>query len=144
MTVIAWDGRTLAVDRQSTHAGLRRGVQKYRKLKGGGIVAWCGALTAGLIMAEWYEAGADLSKYPKCQDSDDNAEIVVIRPRGAILTYDLHPAAIKYPRSRPWAWGCGRDYALGALAHGATAIEAVKIASKFDTHCGMGVDWHTL
>lgn len=144
MTVIAWDGRTLAVDRQAAYDGLCRRVKKYRRLKDGGVLAMCGTLAAGTIMMDWYEAGADVSQYPPCQNSEDNAELIVIRPRGAILWFGKHPTANKYPRGRLWAWGCGRAYALGAMAHGASAVEAVRIASRFDADCGMGVDWHTL
>lgn len=39
-----------------------------------------------------------------------------------------------------WAIGSGCDYALGAMEAGATAQEAVRIASRLDNQCGMGVD----
>lgn len=39
------------------------------------------------------------------------------------------------------ARGSGREFALGAMAQGATAIEAVQVAARFDTKTGGGVDW---
>lgn len=41
---------------------------------------------------------------------------------------------------RRWAMGSGADYALGAMACGASAQEAVKVASGLDTGTGMGID----
>jgi hypothetical protein len=38
------------------------------------------------------------------------------------------------------AWGIGCDFALGAMAMGADAVQAVEITNKFSIHCGMGVD----
>lgn len=35
-----------------------------------------------------------------------------------------------------WAVGCGADYALGAMFHGATAIGAVDAAIAHDVYCG--------
>lgn len=34
-----------------------------------------------------------------------------------------------------YAEGCGRDVALGAMAYGASAVEAVLIATKFVPYC---------
>jgi ATP-dependent protease HslVU (ClpYQ) peptidase subunit len=38
------------------------------------------------------------------------------------------------------AWGSGRDFALGAMAMGATAREAVAVACRFNVYCGNGID----
>lgn len=43
-----------------------------------------------------------------------------------------------------YVFGSGRDFALGALAMGASAYEAVKAAITFDITCGIGVDTLTL
>lgn len=39
-----------------------------------------------------------------------------------------------------WAMGTGGDIARGAMAHGATAVEAIRIASNLDIETGWGVD----
>jgi hypothetical protein len=39
-----------------------------------------------------------------------------------------------------WSVGSGADYALGVLAHGGTAEEAVHIASQLDINTGLGID----
>lgn len=39
-----------------------------------------------------------------------------------------------------WAAGSGADYAMGAMAAGKDAKEAVEIACRFDINCGLGVD----
>jgi hypothetical protein len=91
------------------------------------------------MMARWYEAGADPADFPKCQeDKDDWARLIVVAD-GRVMVYERHPIA--FPVEDPFmAWGSGRDYAMGAMARGATAREAVEIAMRFDHHCGMGID----
>lgn len=39
-----------------------------------------------------------------------------------------------------WAVGSGCDYALGAMKFGATAKEAIAIASELDVNTGLGID----
>jgi len=143
VTVIAWDGRTLAVDRQRTHGDLRRSFRKLRVFDGG-MMAATGPTSDCLMMLKWYADGADPEAMPKGQQTEDWSMLVVVRKRGPILQYDTNPLPVEIRRRTPWAWGSGREIALGALGHGATAIEAVKIANRYRTDCGMGVDWHTL
>jgi hypothetical protein len=38
------------------------------------------------------------------------------------------------------AWGAGRNLALGAMAAGADACQAIEIATRFDIHTGQGVN----
>jgi len=38
------------------------------------------------------------------------------------------------------AWGSGSDFARAAMAMGAKAEQAVRVASRFSIDCGLGVD----
>lgn len=101
-------------------------------------------MSTGQIMANWYEAGADLEKYPICQrDKDDWSRLIVVKPRGLVVVYEQWPTGF-HPEDKFLAFGSGRDYAMGAMAMGADARRAVEIASHFCTSCGMGVDALTL
>lgn len=139
MTVIAWDGRTLAADRQATNCSMKFAVTKLTRFKDGSVAAATGSAAAGNIMRQWYEDGADLTKYPECQKGDDWARLIVAKPDGIVWYYENLPAAIKSEQT-PAAWGSGRDFAIGAMLAGADAARAVEITNMVSTDCGLGVD----
>lgn len=139
MTVIVWDGKTLAADKRSVTSGLVAKVTKIRKINGS-LVAGAGDFSPIMAMMRWFEHGADPEKIPECQkDKDRYAYILVITPDKKIMRYeqDCLPYEIEEEK---YAIGCGRDYALGAMAMGADAKRAVEIASMFDNGCGDGID----
>ena len=138
MSVIVWDGKTLAADRQGTTGGMRTTSTKIKKLSCGAIVAWSGAAENGLELAQWWEDGADPGKWPAYQSADDWTRLIVAQ-KGQAVVYEKRPVpqVVEDPFG---AWGCGRDFAVGALAMGADARAAVKVACQFATGCGMGVD----
>jgi ATP-dependent protease HslVU (ClpYQ) peptidase subunit len=65
--------------------------------------------------------------------------LIVVPPKGKPFYFEQLPFK-QIIEEKFAAWGSGRDFALGALAKGADAIEAVRIASRFCTSCGMGID----
>ena len=65
-------------------------------------------------------------------DKDDGFDALVVRPDGSVEAYDRLMVAL--PIEAPFhAIGSGKELARGAMAAGATAEEAVKIACLFDT-----------
>ena len=139
MTIIAWDGHTLAADKQATAGELRTRVTKIMRLKSGEILAMSGELAPGLTVAEWYKNGADPKEWPEFQRTEAWSRLIVASSSGAFF-YEQFP--VKIHVEEPFAaWGSGRDFALGAMERGATAIEAVEVASKFCCQCGLGVDF---
>lgn len=141
MSTVAWDGKTLAADRQSTQGDLAGVCNKIYQLATGELVAWVGMRCAGEVMMRWYTEGADLKAYPSFQSNNDlNCHFIVISVDGTAHEYSQHPVAMLRSQ-KPWAWGSGRDFALGAMAMGANATQAVKVASQFDINTGMGVDY---
>lgn len=138
MSVVAWDGKTLAADKQGTNAGYAFTVTKMRRIKRGVVVAWTGTFEYGMLLAEWYAGGAKPEEWPAFQRTDGWTRLIVVE-KGKAFVFEQEP--VKQPVETPFdAWGCGRDYALGALAMGAGAAEAVLVASRFSTGCGLGVD----
>jgi len=138
MTVIAWDGKSLAVDRRGTSMGLAVILKKYKTLESGEIAVWCGSNDQGLMLADWYEKGADIETWPKFQKHDEWSDLVIASNSG-IKSFERHPVA-QVMEDKLQAWGSGRDFALGAMQNGATAEEAVRVASQFNVYCGGGVD----
>lgn len=140
MSVVVWDGKTLAADRQATNAGLRRRVSKMKQLADGTILAFVGKQDTGLALLKWYEEGHQADKFPASQkDKDDWSSMIVVQPNGTVFVYEQWGEPIE-TFDEYMAWGSGRDFAIGAMAMGADAKRAVEIASQFSTDCGMGVE----
>ena len=146
MSVVAWDGKTLAADKQATNSGLRVTTTKLRRLKDHNsdtVIAWTGDQDHGETVALWYSRGAIPADWPECQkDRDAWARLIVASPSGAFF-FERQPVPIKV-EDKFAAWGSGRDYALGALACGKSARQAVEVACRFDSGCGMGIDLEEL
>lgn len=139
MTVIAWDGRTLAADKRNgygTMIGTVTKVYRYGDLLVGGAGDGC-FISA---MREWVKAGRDPDKFPAHQGSkDDWCPIMVIEADGSCLIYERSPYPTRLEQ-RFMAIGSGREYAMAAMHLGKTAAEAVEVASALDSACGNGVD----
>lgn len=138
MSVLAWDGKTLAADRQCSTGDLASRCTKIRRLPNGDLVAWTGGIENGLALADWYEKGADPKHWPNFQGTDNWCRLVVVR-KGKVFTYETQPVPVPV-EDRFHAWGSGRDFAMGALAMGADAVRAVKVASGLSITCGFGVN----
>ena len=139
MSVIAWDGQYLAADRQST-AGhhIHESVKVFRHKDM--LIGMCGPHVYSAMIVNWVKAGCWEASFPemKCE-GDDIPLVYVIYKDGVIHRYEDNPHPILI-RDKFWAAGAGGDLAMGAMAHGASAVQAVITASKFNPMCGMGVD----
>lgn len=137
MTVIAWDGETLAADRLATGGGgIGRAVTKIQK-HGDVLLGVTGNWDIAAEMREWFKAGALPAEFPaKARDGD--ATLIVIR-RGSIETYCAGPYPMPIEVEKA-AWGTGRDYAEAAMYLGGNAKMGVEVASHFQTDCGNGID----
>lgn len=138
MTVIAWDGKTIAADRQATSAGMRRLTKKLHRVSDG-VVAITGGGIHGLALVDWFRGDRDPASWPR--ESGEMASTVIHFTKDGIFVYAGDLPAFGEPVLGDFiAFGYGRDYAMAALHLGKTAAEAVEIASLFDVHCGLGVD----
>jgi ATP-dependent protease HslVU (ClpYQ) peptidase subunit len=138
----------LAADKQATQSDMRRTVTKIRKLRGH-LCAVAGDWDYAQDLFTWFEDGADARILPAFQKTDQNwVAFLVITPDKRVLKYERSAYPMDYTESVKkdgwYVFGSGRDYAVGALAMGATATEAVKIASKYCISCGCGVTSLTL
>lgn len=138
MSIVVWDGKTLAADKQATIDDRKVKCTKIMRLPTGELLAWVGNHESGLTLAQWYAAGAKEEDWPKFQEKEAWTNLIVIH-KGKAWEYEQLPIRQRV-ETLPAAWGSGTAYALGAMAMGADAVKAVRVASKFCTTCGLGVD----
>ena len=146
MTIIIWDHRNgqLGADKQATQSDLVRRVTKIRRINGH-LCATAGDWDLAQEMFHWFEHGADPEKHPPCmRNKDDWVAFLVITPDKRVLKYEKSPYPMDFTeaaRSDGWyAFGSGRDFAIGAMAAGADIHTALEIVSRYCAGCGMGTN----
>ncbi len=145
MTVVVWDGRTLATDLAATDGRAMWSTQKAWMCAVGDrevILSGAGPLQTILAMREWYKAGADHNTFPREQLSSQWCHFLVVTNHG-LLRYENGVVPIEHGRKK-CAFGEGKDFAYGALAMGADAQRAVEVANERSPHCGLGVATYQL
>lgn len=144
MTVIVWDGTTLATDKQATQSELPRTVTKSRIIRGH-LCAAAGDWDLAQEMFVWFNKGAKPNDIPPFfRSKEDWVAFIAITPDKRVLKYERSPYPIDFTetvKKDGWfVFGSGRDFAIGALAMGASPEEAVMVANAYCTSCGNGVD----
>lgn len=140
MSVVAWDGQTLAADRRAVYQNLARTTRKIFRLDANRLVGFAGEIGAGLEMVQWLKGGARPKTFPAAQrDEKSWVPVVVVVRGGEIKMYERTPYPARVLDSK-YAIGSGRDFALAAMYLQRSAREAVEITCEFDTSCGNGID----
>lgn len=142
MTCIAWDGRTLAADKQTTVAGMRITTTKLYLTVSGLLVGGAGDTHEIKQGYKWFEDGRQQHAMPPCMATSDGPEFIVIEQklsRTLVLVYGRGPVPFEV-LDRQFAIGSGRDFAMAAMYCGKSAASAVEVAIHFNTGCGRGVD----
>jgi hypothetical protein len=132
MTTIAYDGRYLAADTQAQRDNNRSNI-KCRKLRLVGAFAYAvhgdwHPVLGNLI--KWHEAGAKPGDLP--QHGGGSLTIVNVIS-GCVWAVAGPQMPYLDEEGAPWGCGSGGDIALGAMTQGATAMEAVAAAMRYDT-----------
>ena len=145
MTIIVWDGKTLAADKQTTMFGQKIKSTKIHKWKGN-LFGCSGTGVLNESMMEWFKDGANPELFPENIEigSDENCHMLVITPESKILYYEECAYPMDFTENGIFAIGSGAPYAYAAMAMGADAIKAVEITSLFSADCGIGIDTLTL
>lgn len=141
MSVVVWDGKTLATDKASASGNIQHRIDKVW-IHGGELLTGTGTLGTILEMREWYKSGAYHKAFPNIQKGDYWCHFIVVDEHG-LKRYEQSPIPIEHGRNA-CAFGSGQDLAYGALAMGASAEQAVNIANQYSPSCGQGVDVFTL
>lgn len=80
MSVIAWDGNTLAADKRASSGTLICTTTKIFRLDDNTFCGYTGNQDFGEQMVAWYKAGAKAEDFPASQrDKDDWARLIVVR-----------------------------------------------------------------
>lgn len=139
MTVIAWDGKTMAGDKRTNFGGLHATTTKVYRVNG--CLVGCSGNTAQIYeMHRWLADGAKREDMPAIQrDIDKCVSMLVVEPTGRILQYENSPEPMVIENGN-WAIGSGRDFAMAAMHLGHSARVAVEVASALDNGCGNGID----
>lgn len=156
MTCIAWDGQTLAADRQATLDGICRTVCKILNIAdatptqdglfpgGSAFITGTGDFESFAALVEWVRDGERQDKWPNFQKHDGFYTLVVVRLnlkfQPTLYMYEALPIRQMLDPTKPFAWGCDGRLALAAMAAGASAEQAVEIASSLSIYSGLGVD----
>ena len=138
MTVIAWDGKTLAADKQSTICGYAGTTTKVHRVPEG-LVAFSGGGSHAAELLRWFQAGRPEGAFPKSTE-ELGAGSTFITKDGQVLLCSYHGPFPEVVEDKFFARGCGRDYALAAMHLGHDARTAVEVACALDVNCGMGID----
>lgn len=141
MTVIAWDGKTLAADKRATDGGgIHRTVTKIQR-HGYELLGFTGDWDDCVELAEWYKRGANAADFP--QRAREGRASLMVFAAGQVLRYGVGPFPMRI-EVKQCAFGSGRDYAEAAMHLGHDAKAAVAVACHFQTDCGNGIDTLTL
>jgi hypothetical protein len=148
MTTCAYDGKTLAVDSMANTGGLRRWTDKLIHIdRNRFVITGAGDSFRVRLLARWTEwmlnehfCVDSLCPWPDFPgDKDAPNGLMVEISTGKCWNLD---GSLWLPVTEPYfAIGSGRDYAIGAMAHGASAIEAITISCKHDSYSGGEVRW---
>jgi hypothetical protein len=132
MTTVAYDGQTLATDRQSCGSYKTRSKKMWR-LSNGDLFAGAGVIEQILAVRAWLEEGG--------AKPDGLVEFVGILVDQNGRAYRLEEKLIRDPiLEHHHAVGSGAPFAITAMHLGKSAREAVLIAARFDPRTGGGVD----
>ena len=145
MTVIVWDGSILATDSAATDGAAQWETEKawYHDCDEGKVIlAGAGPLQTILQMRDWFKGGGLHNKFPNAQLTSQFCHFVVVNRHG-LYRYEQGVIPIEHGLHK-CAFGEGKDFAYGALAMGANAETAVKIAIDHSVHCGLSVRTYKL
>jgi hypothetical protein len=136
VTTIAWDGEAMAADKRANVSGSRITVSKIRRGRDGNLVGIAGSMALFEDIFAWLCEG---EKRPEAQgEKGDWCEVLEVTAEGRVFRHErLGRFEVQ---DKQYAVGSGSDFARAAMACGMSAAEAVKLAARFDTATGDGVE----
>ena len=132
MTTIAFRDGVMATDSLVTDgSNIYRGTTKKIYRIGDSLLSMCGNLGLFDVMVDWVSRGMPLGDLPNVGNESDFAAMLVSRDRLVGFTEKFR---IQEHTAEFHAMGSGNEIALGAMAMGATAEQAVETACRFDVY----------
>ena len=156
MTVIAWDGETLAVDGLTEQGGMQytadklftidddpqMGPSKDLPIAAPALISGAGSVRGIMHVLQWYREGAK-GEFPSIawNNGDPQVVLVVVNKYGAWEFCHETPRHVGF---EPFGWGFGGAMAMGVMLAGKPAHDAVEITNAHMEACGRGVETATL
>ena len=142
MTVIAWDGKTLAADKRMTAGWVTSPIVKKIRRSNGELIAATGNASIAVQLFDWHSKGCDPDTWPECNKDpakDSITHLIVINEKTGIRKYESsgYPVCIE---NKFMAWGNGHEAAMAVLHLGFDAKKAVEVTSEIIQGVGNGVD----
>lgn len=142
MTVIAYRAGIMAGDRAITSGrGMLAGTRaKIARTSAGWLVGAAGSLSGATSTIEWVEAcHHDLDEFVPPRGKLANLDAIIVSPTGRVFYFDgtAFPTEVL---GEYFAVGGGEEFAMGAMAVGADAIQAVQAACMLGAGLGGGID----
>lgn len=135
MTTIAYRDGVLAADTLVTSGDIRCGSEVKIRALGPLLYGSCGSCGLTDKVEAWMRGGMKGDRPPlRVPDGSATGAVFVFMPDHTVLW--MHEDGDTVIRAPYWAAGSGEMYALGAMALGATAPEAVKAAIVHDVGSG--------
>jgi hypothetical protein len=143
MTIICWDGITLAADKQMTCGNTKMLVTKIFKINNE-LIGITGNASIGMEVMDWYVTGAKAADFPPANRSEEKgASLIVVKADKTVWKFESSP--VPYHVEGPFcAFGSGDLGGMVAMHLGADARTAVIAVCIYDCACGIAVDMLTL
>ena len=94
MTVVVWDGKTLAADQYLSDPYGFFHVKKIGKLNDGSLYGWSGYPHQAMRVINWLNSVRNPDNYPEQTESDKSATVMVISKRKKVTLYNDIAGAI--------------------------------------------------
>lgn len=136
MTTIAYDGECIAVDSRSSLDGIVATDNAMKVRPCGtvpGFLILAGTSTYNELMAEEFEPGEDAH-------SDVDGVGFYVNEHGLVFAVGVQDGRYVTAKTKfygtHWAFGSGANWAIAAMDHGKSAVDAIRYAMTRDTYTG--------
>ena len=138
MTVIAWDGTTLAADRMIsfTDGTSIESTKIWRRDLDGVIYGIAGDNSKRLDLKAWFDDGGEPDEFPEGCD----AELLYVEPNGASFLIGGSPHPLPIEGSGRSAIGNGSPEVIALMHVGFSSELAVQKVCEVNHFCGLGID----
>lgn len=141
MTVVVYKDGVMAADTRIVHsdAGIMRSTKLLRKRIGrrDHLLGFAGDVSYATLYCDWYGSKQPMPEQLRSIPEDRRFNVLILIGKQLYEADGIcRPIEIE---ARFHAIGSGAQAALGAMRHGATALQATNIACDIDHNCGRPV-----
>jgi ATP-dependent protease HslVU (ClpYQ) peptidase subunit len=141
MTIICCKDGVMAADTRIVHgdAGIAKVTKLFRKRIGrrDHILGFSGVMSYAIMYIEWFGSGKPMPDHLRNIPDEHGFNVMILAGKRLYEADGIgRPIEVE---SKFYAIGSGAMAALGAMHHGATALQAAKIACKLDHNCGLPI-----